>query len=224
LLHLYDYDLTEHIICVNDWINSTALTKFLNYVYSDGNNYPDSLLINGKGAFHIFSTNNSDRTYQTQRAEFIVKQGFRYRFRVINSGFLYCPIQISVDQHNLTIIATDGYSVDPVEIQNFVIYAGEYSILKVLYCICVYLHFNKFFNKQGERYDFILNATQRVGNYLIRAKGLANCNASSVFETAVLRYAYANGNLLNIDPKMFNNLNYTNLIQSGLVINLENII
>ena len=128
MLNLYDYDLAEHIISVNDWINNTALTKFINHINFDGNNKPDSLLINGKGAFYKFSTKNSNTTYQTQRAEFKVKQGFRYRFRVINSGFLYCPIQISVDGHNMTIIATDGRSVDPVEIQNFIIYAGEYSI------------------------------------------------------------------------------------------------
>ena len=69
-----------------------------------------------------------------------------------------------------------------------------------------------------------MSANQRVGNYLIRAKGLAICGANSVFETAVLRYADVDDNLQNIDQNMFNNLNYSNLIQSGLVINLENII
>jgi len=64
-----------------------------------------------------------------------------------------------------------------------------------------------------------LSANQSVGNYLIRAKGLADCGVNSVFETAVLRYADANNNLQNVDLNMFNNLNYSSLIQSGLVSN-----
>jgi FtsP/CotA-like multicopper oxidase with cupredoxin domain len=121
---LYDYDLVEHIITVNDWINETALTKFISHHHNDGDNKPTSILINGKGAFHKFITQNGD-TFTTPRAQFSVKHGYRYRFRVINAGFLYCPIQISIDNHNLTIIATDGRLVEPVEIQNFIIYAGN---------------------------------------------------------------------------------------------------
>ena len=127
---MYDYDLEEHIISVNDWINTTAITKLIQHVDNDGNNKPDSLLINGKGAFFKFVSQNGV-VYQTPRAQFKVKQGFRYRFRIINSGFLYCPIQISIDNHNLTVIATDGRLVDPVEIQNFIIYAGNLGFSKI---------------------------------------------------------------------------------------------
>lgn len=124
LLNLYDFDLSEHIMSVNDWINNTAITKFANHIHADGNNKPDSLLINGRGSYFKFTTHNGS-SFQTLRAQFKVKQGFRYRIRVINGGFLYCPIQISIDSHNLTIIATDGNLVEPVTIQNFVIYAGK---------------------------------------------------------------------------------------------------
>ena len=129
LLNMYDYDLEEHIISVNDWINETSISKFVNHHHNDGNNKPTSILINGKGSLLKFVLN--EVTYETPRAQFKVKQGFRYRFRIINSGFLYCPIQISIDNHNLTVIATDGRLVDPVEIQNFIIYAGNLGFSKI---------------------------------------------------------------------------------------------
>lgn len=41
-------------------------------------------------------------------------QGFKYRFRVINAEFLNCPIEMSVDGHNITVIASDGYDLEPI--------------------------------------------------------------------------------------------------------------
>jgi len=212
LLNLYDFDLEEHIISVNDWTNNTAITKFVNHIYDDGNNKPDSLLINGKGAYYVFNQVNGT-SHQTSRAQFKVQQGFRYRIRVINAGFLYCPIQISIDNHNLTIIATDGNLVNPVTIQNFVIYAGKDFFVKNSKKIKEdFINFSL-----GERYDFVLNANQSMGNYLIRAKGLADCSVNSVFETAVLSYTDANGAFETINNQMFSNLSYSNLIPIGLV-------
>lgn len=45
---------------------------------------------------------------------FYIVQGKRYRFRLINAGFLNCPITMSIDNHTFTMIATDGYNVQPV--------------------------------------------------------------------------------------------------------------
>ncbi len=39
----------------------------------------------------------------------------RYRFRMINNGILDCPIMVSVDNHTLLVIASDGNPVQPVE-------------------------------------------------------------------------------------------------------------
>ena len=47
-------------------------------------------------------------------------QGLRYRFRLINAGFLNCPIELSVDNHTLLIISSDGSDLKPVE--------GKYEI------------------------------------------------------------------------------------------------
>ena len=40
----------------------------------------------------------------------------------------------------------------------------------------------------AERYDFVLTANQRPGNYWIKVKGLGDCEMHEVFETAILNY------------------------------------
>jgi FtsP/CotA-like multicopper oxidase with cupredoxin domain len=44
---------------------------------------------------------------------FKVTRGQQYLFRVIGTGALY-PWRISVDQHNLTMVAVDGFDITPV--------------------------------------------------------------------------------------------------------------
>lgn len=94
----------------------------------------------------------------------IVKSN-RYRFRHINAGFLNCPIQLSIDNHTILAISTDGSDIEPKEVTFLVTYAGE-------------------------RWDFIVEANQAVGNYFIRARGLMDCDErfTSSFQLAVLHY------------------------------------
>lgn len=53
----------------------------------------------------------------------LISQGYKYRFRVINAEFLNCPIELSVDGHNITVIASDGYDLEPI--------TGMYLLLDV---------------------------------------------------------------------------------------------
>ncbi|XP_053957339.1 uncharacterized protein LOC128862702 [Anastrepha ludens] len=94
-----------------------------------------------------------------------VRHGFRYRFRIINAEFLNCPIAVSIDNHTLTVISSDGYEIEPLEVGSLVTYAGE-------------------------RFDFVLNANQSIGNYWIRFKGLMDCSEefTSAFQVGILRY------------------------------------
>lgn len=91
-----------------------------------------------------------------------VKLGFKYRMRIINSGSLNCPIEISVDNHNITIIASDGHYFQPLEVQSLATYAGE-------------------------RYDFVVHANQPIGNYWLRAKSHVACK-NRYPTAAILRY------------------------------------
>ena len=46
---LYDYDLHEHVIIVQDWINQLMIDRITKINYGVLDLLPDSLLINGKG-------------------------------------------------------------------------------------------------------------------------------------------------------------------------------
>ena len=99
----------------------------------------------------------------TPQSVFTVKPMKRYRFRIISNGVNNCPIQFSIDSHNLTMIASDGSAFKPLEVQSFNIFAGE-------------------------RYDFVLHTNNHVGNYWVRTRGLADCEFKLARQTAILRY------------------------------------
>ncbi|KAK3597474.1 hypothetical protein CHS0354_041893 [Potamilus streckersoni] len=162
-LGLYDFDLPEHTIVVNDWLIELCVSKFANHHHAGGDNKPESMLINGRGMFQNFSNNSTQSVANTPVAVFKVHQGRRYRFRSISNGILNCPIQVSIDNHNLTMIASDGNPFKKIEVESFNIFAGE-------------------------RFDFVLAATADVGNYWIRARGLADCSVKKAKQVAILRY------------------------------------
>lgn len=239
---LYDYDLPEHIMVIQDWDVRTGTSSFNSFHHSIGNNKPKNILINGKGKYFdkkmqldqtvksfVNPLTNSDQSYvhyahdditdpvkfdipvvseiqeeldpsyiptiprivdtgsnrlsdrkrqirstSTQEPALVplevfeVHQGQNYRFRTINAGFLNCPVEISVDNHTLTVIASDGWYFEPVVVTTLVTYAGE-------------------------RFDFVLNADQEIGNYWIRIRGLMDCDErfEKAHQVAILRYGRA---------------------------------
>ena len=100
-------------------------------------------LINGKGR-------HSGVAYNKTRLEiFTVDEGNSYRFRLIGVQGLYA-FRFSVDEHNLTVISTDGSLIEPISTQFIILHTGE-------------------------RYDFILTANRprsNVNDYWIRAETL----------------------------------------------------
>ncbi|XP_064642700.1 uncharacterized protein LOC135497005 [Lineus longissimus] len=99
-------------------------------------------LINGLGRWYNTSTTHNGAPL----TKFKVKKGSNYRLRVINAGALY-PFRFSVDEHELTAVATDGSDVEPIPVESFII-------------------------NPGERYDVMLEANKTVKNYMIRAQTL----------------------------------------------------
>lgn len=250
---LYDFDIPEHIMSLNDWAHEPGVSMFSSHHHSSGDNKPPNLLINGKGRFyqrteltsaastitetstasnqdvveestepdtttpsslilHNIEPNDNEghneaipRQKRRQRISapnhlnsalpnshispvhphikrervllateeskympleiFKVTKNYRYRFRVINAGFLNCPIELSVDEHNLTVIASDGFDLEPLRVSSLVLYAGE-------------------------RFDFILYANQKIDNYWVRYRGLMDCDErfTSAHQVAILRY------------------------------------
>ncbi|XP_072013206.1 uncharacterized protein [Amphiura filiformis] len=162
--HLYDYDLPEHVVLVHDWLDEMTMVKFASHHFDDGSNKPESILINGKGKREQVVDENGNTAYTAREVFKIDPNGSRYRFRFINNAITNCPLRVSVDSHKLTVIASDGASLEPYETDIFVIFGGE-------------------------RFDVVLNADQDVGNYWMRVKGLADCRFQQ--ELAIVRYVGA---------------------------------
>ncbi|KAM7361022.1 multicopper oxidase 3 [Cochliomyia hominivorax] len=147
--HLYDYDLIEHTLLIQDII--------YNYDYLR----PRNILINGKGRNHLNNWPDNDSRNRYERLR--VSPNMRYRMRVITNGVFNCPIEFSIENHKMLMIATDGNDIQPI-------YA------------------DKFFMSSGERFDFVLEANQYPGNYWIRVKGYNDCANYSLYQGAILHY------------------------------------
>lgn len=107
---------------------------------------------------------------QTRLTNFTVENGKMYRFRLIGAQGVYA-YRFSIDGHKLIVLATDGFFVEPVSEVDYII-----------------IH-------TGERYDFLLNATQPGGleNYWITAETLEikphqDCQSMGHVAEAILHY------------------------------------
>ncbi|KAK2717485.1 hypothetical protein QYM36_006309 [Artemia franciscana] len=156
---LYDFDLSEHVLIVDDWLEDLSMTRYASAHHGEGHFSSGTILVNGKG--RNYSEGGAE--VQTPLSRFTVTKGFRYRFRMISNGNMNCPIQVSVDGHTLQAIASDGQAFEPVEVDSIVI-------------------------SSGERFDFVLNAAQNVDNYWIRFRGLFDCEPEKAHQVAILSY------------------------------------
>ncbi|KAI8129055.1 Laccase-14 [Lucilia cuprina] len=105
--HLYDFDYTEHIIMIQDWMKDLD------------ESIPKSILINGLGR------NQKDVTKPVLYAKFTVARGGRYRFRLIFNGVTNCPVSFSIDRHDLVVISSDGNDIEPIVVQKITLHGGE---------------------------------------------------------------------------------------------------
>ena len=121
LARLYDEDRTDHILFLQELFHESTREAFVKHHHDTGKNKADSLLINGRGQFKMFGSGN----VTTPVAQFRVRPGRRYRFRVASPGFTLCPIVMSVDEHMLHIVASDGAPFRPINVRSFVIHPGE---------------------------------------------------------------------------------------------------
>ncbi|XP_062138710.1 uncharacterized protein LOC133847577 [Drosophila sulfurigaster albostrigata] len=145
--HLYDFDRSEHVIMIQDW------------VHNFDESVAENILINGRGR----NMKKDTKAKPTLYATFGVIRGGRYRFRVIFNGVSNCPISMSIDNHDLVVIASDGNDIEPVEVQKIMFHGAE-------------------------RFDFVLHANQDVANYWIRIKGYSFCARNQLHQEAVLHY------------------------------------
>ncbi|EIM88774.1 laccase [Stereum hirsutum FP-91666 SS1] len=100
-----------------------------------------------------------------------VTQGTRYRFRLINIS-CHPNYVFTIDGHTMTVIEADAQNTEPVITDSIQIYAGQ-------------------------RYSFVLEANQTIGNYWIRAlPQLGTTSFDGGLNVAILRYDGAD----EVDP------------------------
>lgn len=137
--------LDEHILTIiewnHDWDADVDGARRDQVRFGEGDpvqKYYQSGLINGRGRY-----DDNEAPLEV----FTVTSGQRYRFRMIGTGMMH-PWEVSIDQHRLTVIASDGIDIEHVIVDSIII-------------------------NPGERYDFILNATEPVDRYRIRGRMLS---------------------------------------------------
>ncbi|XP_063960219.1 uncharacterized protein LOC129266740 [Lytechinus pictus] len=160
---LYDYDLSEHTVMISDWSHEAAVELFVLEHHVDEMVSPPSVLINGKAQLVGYTAESDGSSHATPREVFEVEEGKSYRFRLISTATSGEAFTVSVDNHTLTIIASDGAYVQPQEVDALVIYGGE-------------------------RYDVILNAAQTNGcNYWMKFQELGRGRVDNQ-GLAIVRY------------------------------------
>lgn len=51
--HLYDFDLTTHVMLLSDWMHEDAMERFPGRLAANTGQDPETILINGKGQFQV---------------------------------------------------------------------------------------------------------------------------------------------------------------------------
>lgn len=166
----------DKTLIIGDWHHESAEEVYVKMVFGnfigrekynttntlDGGHFSGvpwvSALINGKGRYFDPKTG---KKIEAPREKITVEQGKKYRFRVIQAGTIY-PLRVSVDNHSISVVASDGYDVTPVECESIIV-------------------------NPGERYDFLLTADQPIGNYWIRTVSM-EANVKNHNEEAILSY------------------------------------
>ncbi|XP_065222677.1 uncharacterized protein LOC135847170 [Planococcus citri] len=183
LRNQYDYDLFSHTIQIQDWLHVLMDDKFPGYNKNKTmiTVKPDSYLINGMGGYQ------NPVTLQwtgTPFAEFFVKPNKKYRFRIVSTSSTTCSFQFTIEGHAMTLIATDGYPILPVNVRSLYM-AG------------------------GDVYDVVITTNQTPRPYWMRVQGVEG-DCAVAFQQAVLQYE-GSGQMLPPTPNteaLFNSLSY----------------
>ncbi|CAG4911775.1 unnamed protein product [Colias eurytheme] len=130
---LYDYDRSqEHTLIIGARFPE-LLSASLNVINDIP---PSSLVING----------------DAKGTKLFVMQSYGYRLRLINAIGIECPILVSINDHLMTVVASDGKPVQPVTAAAVKLYPGE-------------------------RMDVVVRADQSSGGYWLIVKGESACDS-----------------------------------------------
>lgn len=147
----YDIDLAPFM--VTDWSHQTV-DALWTHAQTRGPPTLDTALINGKGTFNGTG----------ERYEVLFESGKKHRMRFINSA-IDTSFKLSLDGHNMTVIAMDFVPIVPFSI----------DVLDIT---------------MGQRYDVVIEADQTATDYWFRAIPQASCSENSNTNDirAIVRY------------------------------------
>lgn len=113
---------------ISDWLHEDAAERYPGRLAVNTGQDPESMLINGRGQFR---DPNTGFMTNTPLEIFTITPGRRYRFRLINAFASVCPAQVTIEGHGMTVIATDGEPVHPVQVNTIISFSGKYFGFRV---------------------------------------------------------------------------------------------
>lgn len=93
--HITDYDRTDDVIVISDWMHAASQEGVPGYTGSKGNG-ANSVLINGRGQFIESINGTLTRTTTTPPSIFKCVSGTSMRMRFISAVSHTCPMQLMV--------------------------------------------------------------------------------------------------------------------------------
>jgi len=109
-------DLTEHVVHLQEWYKTPARERYESGGYVES---PAALLVNGQGRVDLENTSQPWPVFKISPA--CAEQ----RFRVVGALTSHCPVVISVEGHQLVVVASDGQQVEPEVVTSLTIANGE---------------------------------------------------------------------------------------------------
>ncbi|XP_046753261.1 laccase-1-like [Diprion similis] len=195
---LYDYDYVNHTIVFSDWMHENAEMFLPGLPSRQPGVRPTTILLNGFGRYYDAGTDSDPVNVSFPLATFHVQKDLRYRFRIINANNHVCPVILQIQNHSLTLIATDGMPIEPRTVDSIVHYPGE-------------------------RFDFVpvpsVNVTAQDA-FWIHVRALGTCAADEIYQYGVLSYG-TSGDELGILPTR-SRPTITNPLPTGIVLNEPN--
>ncbi|KAI0384307.1 putative multicopper oxidase [Hypomontagnella monticulosa] len=124
-----EYDIDLGPVMVNDWWHKDYYAVVQEVMGSgfSGQTYSDNNMINGKMNFDCSTRASGDETECTNDAglsKFTFTPGKTHRIRFINSGAEGTQ-RISIDEHNMTVIANDFVPIEPYDTQVVTLGVGQ---------------------------------------------------------------------------------------------------
>ncbi|KAF5863352.1 hypothetical protein ETB97_010232 [Aspergillus alliaceus] len=159
-----DYDEDLGVLFLNDWSHRPFNEMYMGQLRAPTTPTIDTGLINMTNVWSTSATNTVGKRFQ---AEFV--PGKRYRIRLVNAA-MNAHFKFSIDNHNLTVIASDFVPIVPFMTNNVAI-------------------------GMGQRYDIVVEANQPVDNYWIRSVPQSACSNIPTGDNikGILHYHGANG-------------------------------